>query len=319
MATHDTARDEAIRRRVLHGLSLNRTPGFHFAGNFLDVSFDHVSSAASRLSLELGPWCVDADGQVDLGTLAMLADLALAATVRANLERSTRLATVSMSLELTGLPRVGRLDAAGEFHGFFREGTGRLGQSRVVVTGDAGEVAFGNGSFMALRPPAGVTMHPAPNRRRDDPLPPALAATELKRDELGILRQADAALARVAADGGAFVPRFWGYAPRRVAGGAVAVMKNGPHVGNRVGHAQGGITLGLASATAAAALPPSWALTGISGWYISPGEGTALRARAEVIHHGRLTAVVRTQVTGREKRRVLEVVTTHSCRPAHER
>lgn len=315
----DPGLDEAIRTRVLRGIALNRAPGFHFAGNFLDVSFDHVSPAASRLSLEPGPWCVDADGQVDLGALAMLADLALAATVRANLERSTRLATVSMTLELTGASRAGRLEAAGEFHGFFREGSGRLGQSRVVVAGSAGEIAFGSGSFMALRPPAGVTMHPAPNRRRDDPLPPALAETELKRDELRILRQADVALARVAADGGAFVPRFWGYAPRRAAGGAAAVMKNGPHIGNRVGHAQGGITLGLAAVTAAAALPPSWALTGISGWYISPGEGTALRARAEVIHHGRLTAVVRTQVTGREKRRVLEVVTTHACRPAHER
>ncbi|MGE5795047.1 MAG: hypothetical protein ACM36B_20285, partial [Bacteroidota bacterium] len=266
-AMRDPGLDEAIRTRVLRGIALNRAPGFHFAGNFLDVSFDHVSPAASRLSLEPGPWCVDADGQVDLGALAMLADLALAATVRANLERSTRLATVSMTLELTGASRAGRLEAAGEFHGFFREGSGRLGQSRVIVAGSAGEIAFGTGSFMALRPPAGVTMHPAPNRRRDDPLPPALAETELKRDELRILRQADVALARVAADGGAFVPRFWGYAPRRAAGGAAAVMKNGPHIGNRVGHAQGGITLGLAAVTAAAALPPSWALTGISGWY----------------------------------------------------
>ena len=110
-------------------------PGFHFAGNFLDVSFDHVSRAASRLSLEPGLHCVDADGQVDLGSFAMLADLALAATVRANLERAQRLATVSMNLELTGVPRTGRLEAAGEFHGFFSEGSGRLGQSRVVVTG----------------------------------------------------------------------------------------------------------------------------------------------------------------------------------------
>jgi acyl-coenzyme A thioesterase PaaI-like protein len=304
---------------VLRGLALNREPGFHFAGNFLDVSFDQVSPATSGLSLEPGPHCTDADGQVDLGSLAMLADLALAATVRANLERAQRLATVSMSLELTGVPRIGRLEAAGEFRGFFREGSGRLGQSRVVVTGAAGEVAFGSGSFMALRPPAGVTMHPAPNRRRDDPPLPPLAASDLKHDELRILRQADDALARVAADGGAFVQRFWGYQPRRMAGGAAATMKNGPHIGNRVGHVQGGIQLGLAAVTASAALPANWALTGISGWFISPGEGAALRARSEIVHHGRLTAVVRTRLTGREKRRVIEVVTTHACRPAQDR
>jgi len=320
MATmRETGPEQAIRNQVLRGLALNREPGFHFAGNFLDVSFDHVSRDGSRLSLEPGPHCVDAGGQVDLGSLAMLADLALAATLRANLERSQRLATVSMNLELTGVPRLGRLEAAGEFHGFFREGSGRLGQARVVVANAGGEVAFGSGSFMALRPPAGMTMYPAPNRRRDDAPPPALTEADLKRDELKVLRHADAALQRVAADGGSFVHRFWGYAPRRVAGGASAAMKNGPHIGNRVGHAQGGIQLGLAAVTASAALPANWALTGISGWYISPGEGASLRARSEIVHHGRLTAVVRTELSGKDRRRVLEVVTTHACRPAHER
>ena len=311
-----TGDDAAIRARVLRGLALNRDPGFHFAGNFLDVSFDHVSPSGSRLTLAPGPHCMDTDGQVDLGSLAMLADLALAATVRAQLERSTRLATVSMNLELTGAPRTGRLEAAGAFHGFFKGGSGRLGQASVVIRSRTDEVAFGTGSFMALRPPAGVTMHPAPNRGPGAPPVAPLAESDLKRDERAILRHAVETLARVAADGGSFVRRFWGYLPHRVANGAATVMKNGPHVGNRVGHAQGGITLGLAADTAAAALPANWALTGICGWYISPGEGRALRARSTIVHHGRLTAVIRTLITGREKRCVLEVVTTHACRPA---
>jgi acyl-coenzyme A thioesterase PaaI-like protein len=309
----------AIRSRVLRGLALNREAGFHFAGNFLDVSFDQVSREASRLSLEPGPHCVDTRGEIDLGSFALLADLAMAATIRANLERAQRLGTVSMNLELTGVPRAGRLEAAGEFRGFFREGSGRLGQARVVVAGAAGDVAFGSGSFMALRPPTGVTMHPAPNRKRDDPLPPPVAEDSLERDERRILRQAELALERRAADGGSFVERFWGYAPHRTATGAAAAMKNGPHVGNRVGHAQGGIQLGLAAVTAAAALPANWALTGVSAWFISPGEGASLRARAEIVHHGRLTAVIRTRITGRERRRVLEAVTTHACRPGEHR
>ncbi len=308
-------RDLEIRNRVLRGLALNREPGFHFAGNFLDFSYDGVTPEGSRVSLEPGPHCTDSHGEVDLGSVAMLADLALAATVRANLGRATRLATVSMHLELTGAPRRGRLDAVARFHGFFEEGSGKLGQASVVLAHGGTAIAFGSGSFMALRPPAGVTMHPAPNRRRDDPSPPPLDANALGRDERPVLRQADAALARVAADGGSFVERFWGYAPRRLGSGAAATMKNGPHVGNRVGHAQGGILLGLAAATAVAALPASWALTGISGWYISPGEGASLRARSAFVHHGRLTAVIRTQITGRERRRVLEVVTTHAARP----
>ena len=62
---------------------------------------------------------------------------------------------------------------------------------------------------------------------------------------------------------------------------------------------------------AGTALPANWRLSGISAWYVSPGEGRTLRASSKVIHHGRLTAVVRTQVTGKNRRRVLEVVTTH--------
>ena len=70
--------------------------------------------------------------------------------------------------------------------------------------------------------------------------------------------------------------------------------------------------MGLAAAAASAALPPTWALVGISAWYISPGEGRVIKARSRVLHHGRLTAVVRTEITGKNNRRVLEVVTTHA-------
>ena len=76
-------RRELIRRRVLRGIALNREPGFHFPGNFLDVSFDRVSRSGVRLSIDPGPWSADATGQTDLGALAILADLALGASIRA--------------------------------------------------------------------------------------------------------------------------------------------------------------------------------------------------------------------------------------------
>ena len=81
-----------------------------------------------------------------------------------------------------------------------------------------------------------------------------------------------------------------------------------------MGHAQGGILIGMAASSAAAALPSGWELSGITALYVSPGEGKALRANSTVIHQGRLTAVVRTQITGKNRRRVLEVVTTHGAR-----
>ncbi len=304
-------REQLIRGRVLRGIALNRRPGFHFPGNFLDISFDRVARDASHLSLDPGAWCADADGGIDLGSLAILADLALAACMRAHLGRATRLATVSMNLQFTGAQRTGRLKATGLFQGFFSHGAGRLGMSRVSVEGKAGLVCYGSGTFMALEPPRDVTMHPVPLRTRRSPEPGRLAAKDLDANETEILRRADAALAMR----GAFVQRFWGCEPHRTGTAAECTLENGLHIGNRVGHAQGGILLALAAATAGAALPPHWRLSGISAWYISPGDAPALKARAKVVHHGRLTAVVRTQITrqgGKNRRRpVLEVATTH--------
>lgn len=293
-------RRDAIRRRVLRGIALNRTPGLHFPGNFLDISFDQVDRNRSRLSFDPGPWCTGADGQADFAALALLADLALAACVRARLRRDARLATVSLHLQFTGAPRRGRLSAAGEFQEFFHAGAGRLGMSRVSIAGRDGAVCYGTGSFMALDPPNNMTLHPVPQRNRKSAEPPHLKESELDAEERQILRRADAALATP----GAFIRNLWGGEGR---------LDNGPHAGNRVGHAQGGLLVGLAAASAAAALPAGWRLSGLTALYISPGAGPRLRATSTVIHRGGLTAVVRTRVSGRNRRRVLEVVTAHNA------
>ena len=291
------ARDQ-IRRRVLRGIALNRRPGLHFPGNFLGIHFDRVSRSGARLSLDPGPWCSGSGGETDRAALTVLADLALGASIRAQLSPEARLATVSLGLHFTGLPRTGRLRADGEFQGFFARGAGRLGMSRVAVHGDAGQVCFGTGTFMALQPPRNVTLHPVPFRRRGSAEPALLNEKDLSEEEKDILRRADAALAAR----GSFIEKFWGGTHR---------LENGLHVGNRVGHAQGGILIGMAASSAAAALPAGWQLSGITALYVSPGEGKALRAKSTVIHQGRLTAVVRTQIAGKGGRRVLEVVTTH--------
>ena len=130
-------------------------------------------------------------------------------------------------------------------------------------------------------------------------------------------RLPDAALA-AANRNTAFIDRFWGYEPRRSANGATSEMRNGAHVGNRVGHAQGGLLVGLGATTAMAALPSSWALTSITACFVSPGDGASLHAKAALTHRGRETAVARVEVTGLEGRRVLEVLTTHARRRGKE-
>ena len=304
---------ESIREHVLNGIALNREPGYHFAGNFLDISFDHIVARDSRLSMESGPHCIEPDGQMDLGAFAVFADLALAATVRANVSPETRLATVYMNLHFTGARIAGWLEAAASFENFFHGAAGRQGLSRVRIAADGEQVCVGHGAFMVLKPPKGIALHPMPQRRRDDPLASPIAG-KLQRDEAEILALMDAALGSVDARGGSFIRRFWGYEPHGVDGGASCVVKNGPHIANRVGHVQGGILLGIAAATASAALPATWVLTSVSAYYISPGEGRTLKAKSKIAHHGRLTSVVRTQITGRANRRVLEVVTTHAHR-----
>ena len=307
----------AIRAQVLRGIALNREPGYHFAGNFLDLSYDHVGTDYTALSVDVLPHCAETDGQLNLAGFAILADLVMAAAVRAALPSHTRLATVTMNLQFTGAARTGRLSGRGAMHGFVQGAAGRQGVSTMDIHNDAGLICTGTATFMVLKPPKGVELHPVPHRRRGENPTPDIGNI-LRPDEKKVLAAADAVLAETRTRGGSFIQRFWGVQAKHVAGGAQSTVKNGPHIGNRVGHVQGGILLGLAAENAIVALTPHWALTAISAWYISPGEGRALKIKSKVVHHGRLIAVVRTEVTCKGKdgrpRKVFELMTTHACK-----
>jgi acyl-coenzyme A thioesterase PaaI-like protein len=309
MTQQERSREEQIRRRVLRAIALNRTPGYHFPGNFIDLSFDRVDSAGARVSYE-----TDMENATDLGSLAVLADFALGTAIRAGLHPATRLATVSMTLELARAPGAGIVTAASRCHGFVGEGDGRTGRGRVSLEDGTGEFGYGSGAFMVLRPPPGVTLHPVPHRRRGDAEPPVLAEKDLEPDELRILRHAEEALVRAAKSGQPFLRHFWGFLPQAGQSGAWCVMPNGPQVGNRVGYVQGGILFGLAAATASAALPESWMLSSVAAAFISPGDGPALKAQASVVHRGQRVAVIRTELAREDGRRVLEVLSTHLAR-----
>jgi uncharacterized protein (TIGR00369 family) len=179
------------------------------------------------------------------------------------------------------------------------------------MLGADGEIGYGSGAFMILKPPPNVTMYPVPHRKRGDPEPAVLAEKDLAPDERRILRHADEALERSAKAREPFIRHFWGYLPQASRGAASCVMPNGPHIGNRVGNVQGGIMMGLAAVTATAALPQNWLLSTISAAFISPGEGPALKAEATVVHHGQRLSVVRTEITRSDGRRVLDVMSTH--------
>jgi acyl-coenzyme A thioesterase PaaI-like protein len=297
-----------IRERVLRALAANREPGFHFAGNFCDVAF-HRDGDGSRVTVAPGIHNTGPDGHVDFAVLAMVADMALAASIRAGLDPRTRLATVSMTLQMTGVAPAGAIEGRGRFEGFFGGGDSRQGLSRAVLTSDGKPVAFGHGAFMALEPPPGVQLFPLPGPDRPRAAP--LAEEDLEPDERELLLRADTILADPRAEGD-FLRHFLGFHPRRTKGGSTATMKNGAHVANRVGHVQGGLLAGFAAACANQALPHRWALSAMTACFVSPGQGAVLRASSRVVHHGLMTAVVRTEVIGANRRRVLEALTTHA-------
>lgn len=296
-------------RQVLKGLALNRQPGWNFPGNFLELSFDAVTVDGARLSIEPGPHCEDRDGQVNLGALSILADIGMAASMRAAVGLATRMATVAMSLQFTGAPRNGKLEAVGRFDGFFPGTTGKQGLARAEIRAGESLVCSASGSFMALGNREGTA--PLPMRRRgfDADVAP-LRAAELNEEERAVLGRAEQAIEPHAKS--SFIERFWGLLPQRHGSGAVCDFANGLHVGNRVGHTQGGVTVALAATTAIAALDAGWRLLGISAWYVSPGTGSALRAEANIVHQGSLTAVVHARVCDPGGRTVLEAMTHHS-------
>ena len=311
MTIQDDLNRHPIREQVLRAIAANREPGYHFCGNFLGIASFGMESGDGLL-LETGAHCADADGQAHIGAVAVLADLALALSVRAVVNDSVRLATVSLNLQFTGLARTGRLEAVSGFEGFFQQAAGRQGLARVSLASDAGQVCFGSGAFMVMPTPAGMVLPVAPWGGAQAAGLPSLRESDLREDEAWILRHAGAALETARETRSGFLDHFLGYTPRPVSGGATCTMQNGPHVANRVGHVQGGIQLGLAAVTASAALPAGWTLSGMSACYLKPGEGEALTADSHIIHQGRHTAVVRTRVCG-GGRQMLEVTTTHAA------
>lgn len=298
---------QRIRRRVLGALAANRTPGFHFAGHFFGVSFDRMAPRAARVSLEAGPHTRGPRGDAHIAVVAMLADITLGTCIRAALGSSSqRLATVSLHLQLTGAPLSGRLEGEGNFEGFQEQAASAQGLGRFALRGNGTLAAYGSGAFMPLAPPAGTTMHPVLSAEKSQG---ELAEDELDAGELAILDRATRAMA---ADERSFVDAFLGIDARREVRDARGSMPNGPHVGNRVGHAQGGLLVGFGATTAGEALGQGWRLSAASAWFVSPGEGPELRAQSAVWHQGRDTAVVRTEIFGENERRVLEMVSAHS-------
>ena len=305
--------DQEIRARVLCAIAANRIPGMNFPGHFLGIEWREVAGGVARLSIADGPHCRDANGALNITTLGVFADNALATSARSGTPPGSRMGTIHLQLQFVGAPATGDLSAEARLLG--RTEGAALQQSLSAATFHANGrcICHANGEFMLLNAPPGVTLAPLPWERKEPPRILPVAVGTLEPHERAILGAYETALAN-ASPQTSFIQHFWGGVPRRTAQGASNRVAIGPHIGNRVGHVQGGILFGLAATNACAAAPETMMLSNASVWYVSPGRGSALSVRSRVLHAGRTIAVVRTEIKTDAGDRVVEAITHHVAR-----
>jgi acyl-coenzyme A thioesterase PaaI-like protein len=314
---------DPVLGRVLRAIADNRTPGLHFLGHFMGLEWQQVDARIARIALDVGEHCIDERGLASLEVVATLADIALANAIRArmSLSEGMRLGTVSMHLTLTGVPLAGRIEAQAVCEGMVVDALTPQGLARCEITAGGMLAALASGTFMQLPPPPGVRLAPLPWQPGGAPAPRALRVADLDANERGLWRRAVAARAR---SDRPFLPALYGRRPQPFTdaqgrAGARCRLPMGLHAGNRVGHAQGGISFALAAITAIVAAPPDQRLVEASAWFLNPGQGPALRARSTVSRAGRRLSVVDTAILGEAGTRVLEMVSTHvACAPTSE-
>jgi len=306
---------EATRLRVLSAIAANRIPGFHLPGHFLGITWPRIEGHTIEQAIAGGPHSVDANGVVNPAVLGVMVDGALALAARLALVPGTNIATVSLNVQYTGHAARGAVTSEGTLRRFTVGDGVRQAISEAVVRSDGEEVCYATSTFVVLTPPPGMKIGTMPWQRGEAP-PAPLKLKDLDATERATMRAAEAAL-RAADSQHAFIERFWGIVPRRTAGGAACRVPIGLQIGNRIGHVQGGITLGIAQATASAAVPDHPVVSNISAWYLRPGHGKALSVKSKVIHAGRSFAVVRTEVRNADRGLVLEAVSNHAALTAN--
>lgn len=304
------ADENEICQRALRALARNRHPGYHFAGHFLDLQCRRFEAGEAVFELEPGPHCVDLDGTMNLGALLVLADMTLSASSRVHINSPARTATLVLRIQFSGAPARGVLRAESQSDGFCAHTALAQAECTGSIRAAGVEIARISGTWVAPPAPDGRVLNPLPWEHKQDEMDAPLAPAQLDTAEKNLMRRVRQAL-RDAPHGG-FPRNLWQPVVRQTLYGAASRLAIGMHVGNRVGHVQGGLLMNAALATAIRAVPHHPLLTAASAWFISPGQGKALRSRSTVLQKGRNVAVVRTEVFATGGKRVLEAVTNHA-------
>jgi acyl-coenzyme A thioesterase PaaI-like protein len=306
--------DHVIVKKAMRAIALNRTPGYSFCGNFFDFSYDSADQDHSIVHVKPEAQSIGRNGQIHTVVQAILADMGLATCLRYNIGDRHRTATVSLSLQFTGVEPCGDLVATSHSQAHLQGVQGRQGISQTRLNSGDALVAIGSAAFMIMPMPQGTILPPVPWVSQKPPDNPPLYLDSLNESELWILNRVRQSVLESEQAGHNFLSHFLTLITQPTTDGAMCNVENGPHIGNRVGHVQGGIILAIGMVCASAALGDEWLLSGVTATYISPGEGEVICAQSVIVHQGRMTAVVKTSVKSGSGKIALEVLSTHARR-----
>ena len=233
-----------IRRRALIALARNRVPGYHFAGLFLGLECNRFETGGVAFSLAAAPHCTNAKGTVSPAAVSYVADMVLAAAVRAYVKPTSRTATLLLRLDYTGAPARGSLTAEARSEGFSPHTA--LPQASAAGSLFAGgvEVVRMSGFWVAPPTPPGRTLSALPWETTQPIHYPTLSESDLDSEEKAVMRLIERSLRATGPEG--LLHHLWSPSVRLLADGAASRVPLGLHFGNRVGHVQGGLTMHVA-------------------------------------------------------------------------
>jgi len=298
-----------LYERVRRTLVICRETRLAFPGVFMGITGCQTGSDSATLMLKDDAILRDGRNELDWCALCAAVDAVLGAPSDMKTGPRVRPATAHLDLQMTGAAMRGDIAIDGRFVGFSE---GRLvTQSLVSAVIRSGETLIGHTSSASV-----LRELPEDRARAAWPwLPDGYAMDSpdsVTFDEKERLALEACKLAEVAAtEAHPFIEHFWCGIPRADNGNARLSVRVTPHLGNRIGHVQGGILLGMALKVADAAAPEDMRPSNISAYFISPGIGQVLDVRSQLAQRGRSLATVRTQIIGPSGKLVLEATSQH--------
>ena len=299
----------ALCERVERTLLISREAKLAFPGVFMRINGRETGDGAATLMFKDDLTFRNRSGELDWCALCALVDALLGTVSDMKTGPRVRPATAHVELQMTGASTRGDLVVEARFVAFSE--TSRVRQSLVSAAVKSGETLVGHASaacvLLALTEDRARVPWPwLPEGFRLE----ARDSMAFDANELLALEACELAEA-AATEAHPFIEHFWCGIPQANEGKAHLRVRVTPHLGNRIGHVQGGLLLGMAVKVANAAAPEDMRLSNVSAYFVSPGVGPVVDVHSQLTQRGRSLATVRTQILGGSGKVVLETTSQH--------